>query len=148
MKKKTKFIMSNDLTITPMNSSSTIGLLRKMQVDINDLEEFQITISKAEVCFQYLPSSTFCSHASPKQMYIHLSSVIIIFLMPAAHKHSQSFIGLLICIDRWSLKFARQETKDRDLNSTQETLWFMMFLWLLGFSFVLVALQFSMYFIL
>nr|VDD64025.1 unnamed protein product [Brassica oleracea] len=47
--KKTKFIMSNDLTITPMNSSSTIGLLRKMQVDINDLEEFQITISKAEL---------------------------------------------------------------------------------------------------
>ena len=53
MKRKTKFVVSDDLTITPMNSSSTIGLLRKMKVDINDLEEFQITISKAEVCFYY-----------------------------------------------------------------------------------------------
>ncbi|KAG2240806.1 hypothetical protein Bca52824_097087 [Brassica carinata] len=49
MKKKTKFIVSNDLTITPMNSSSTIGLLRKMKVDINDLEEYQTSISKAEL---------------------------------------------------------------------------------------------------
>ena len=51
MKGKTKFVVSDDLTITPMNSSSTIGLLRKMQVDIDDLEEFQISISKAEECF-------------------------------------------------------------------------------------------------
>ncbi|KAG2253799.1 hypothetical protein Bca52824_083935 [Brassica carinata] len=47
--RKTKFIVSNDLTITPMNSSSTIGLLRKMKVDINDLEEYQTSISKAEL---------------------------------------------------------------------------------------------------
>ncbi|KAL0701354.1 hypothetical protein Bca4012_057476 [Brassica carinata] len=49
MKEKTKFIVSNDLIVTPMNSSSTIGLLRKMQVDINDLEEYAISISKAEL---------------------------------------------------------------------------------------------------
>ncbi|CAN7053828.1 unnamed protein product [Brassica rapa subsp. trilocularis] len=49
MKRKTKFVVSDDLTITPTNSSSTIGLLRKMKVDINDLEEFQISISKAEL---------------------------------------------------------------------------------------------------
>ncbi|CDY38798.1 BnaA07g28700D [Brassica napus] len=53
MKRKTKFVVSDDLTITPTNSSSTIGLLRKMKVNINDLEEFQISISKAEVCFYY-----------------------------------------------------------------------------------------------
>ncbi|XP_010489722.1 PREDICTED: uncharacterized protein LOC104767386 [Camelina sativa] len=49
MKKNTKFIVSNDLTITPMNSSSTIGLLKKMEVDFSDLEEHQISISKAEL---------------------------------------------------------------------------------------------------
>ncbi|CAG7903692.1 unnamed protein product [Brassica rapa] len=49
MKKNTKFIVSNDLTITPMNTSSTIGLLKKLQVDISDLEKYQINISKVEL---------------------------------------------------------------------------------------------------
>ncbi|KAF2569793.1 hypothetical protein F2Q68_00026946 [Brassica cretica] len=49
MKKNTKFIVSNDLNISPMNSFSTIGLLKKMQVNISDLEEQQISISRAEL---------------------------------------------------------------------------------------------------
>ncbi|KAF8096457.1 hypothetical protein N665_0308s0031 [Sinapis alba] len=49
MKKNTKFIVSNDLSISPMNSFSTVGLLKKMQVNISDLEEHQISISRAEL---------------------------------------------------------------------------------------------------
>ncbi|CAH2066507.1 unnamed protein product [Thlaspi arvense] len=49
MKKSTKFVVSNDLVITPMSSSSIIGLLKKMKVDISDLEEYQLSISKAEL---------------------------------------------------------------------------------------------------
>lgn len=66
MKKNTKFIVSNDLNITPMNSSSTIGLLKKMKVDISDLEEHQIIISKAEVCLYYcIASFTFVLWYNP-----------------------------------------------------------------------------------
>ncbi|KAH0929340.1 hypothetical protein HID58_015067 [Brassica napus] len=83
MKKNTKFIVSNDLSISPMNSFSTVGLLKKMQVNISDLEEHQIIISKADVTYQ----------------------------------HSQSFFGLVLCIDQWSLKLAREETKGRNLNA-------------------------------
>lgn len=51
MKKHTKFVVSNDLTITPMSSFSTFGLLKKTEVGcISDLEEFQLSISKPEVC--------------------------------------------------------------------------------------------------
>ncbi|CAH2066511.1 unnamed protein product [Thlaspi arvense] len=49
MKKSTKFVVSNDLVITPMSSSSIIGLLKKMQVDISDLQDYQLSISKAEL---------------------------------------------------------------------------------------------------
>ncbi|XP_018443500.1 uncharacterized protein LOC108815371 [Raphanus sativus] len=49
MKKNTKFIVSNDLTITPMTTSSTTGLLKKLQVDISDLDSYQISISKVEL---------------------------------------------------------------------------------------------------
>lgn len=46
-----KFTVSDDLVITPMNSCSNIGLLKKMKIDLSDLEEHQISISRAEVCF-------------------------------------------------------------------------------------------------
>lgn len=49
MKKNTKFIVSNDLSVSPMNSFSTVGLLKKMEVNISDLEEHQISISRAKV---------------------------------------------------------------------------------------------------
>ncbi|CAA7055326.1 unnamed protein product [Microthlaspi erraticum] len=42
-------MVSDDLVVTPMNSSSTIGLLKKMKVDFSDLEEHQINISRAEL---------------------------------------------------------------------------------------------------
>ncbi|CAA7051071.1 unnamed protein product [Microthlaspi erraticum] len=49
LRRGTKFIVSDDLLVTTMNSSSTIELLRKNQVDISDIEELAISISKAEL---------------------------------------------------------------------------------------------------
>ncbi|ESQ37323.1 hypothetical protein EUTSA_v10002899mg [Eutrema salsugineum] len=48
VKGETNFIVSDDLVITPMNSSSTISLLSKLQMNISDIEEQVINISKAE----------------------------------------------------------------------------------------------------
>ncbi|VVA96956.1 unnamed protein product [Arabis nemorensis] len=48
LRRGTKFIVSDDLFITTMSSSSTIGLLKKNEVDISDIEEHAISISKAE----------------------------------------------------------------------------------------------------
>lgn len=53
LRRGTKFIVSDDLLVTTMNSSSTIELLRKNQVDISDIEELAISISKAEVCLYF-----------------------------------------------------------------------------------------------
>ncbi|WZZ67727.1 hypothetical protein YC2023_079097 [Brassica napus] len=61
MKKNTKFIVSNDLTITPMNTSSTIGLLKKLQVDISDLEKYQINISKVERTLNVISERAECT---------------------------------------------------------------------------------------
>ncbi|KFK38304.1 hypothetical protein AALP_AA3G096700 [Arabis alpina] len=48
VKGETNFIVSDDLYITPMNSSSTISLLSKLQMNISDIEEQVINISKSE----------------------------------------------------------------------------------------------------
>lgn len=53
VKKKTNFMVSDDLYVTAMNSSSTISILSKLQVNINDIEEKVISIGKAEVCCLY-----------------------------------------------------------------------------------------------
>ena len=107
MKKNTKFIVSNDLNISPMNSFSTIGLLKKMQVNISDLEEQQISISRAEVSmvvvFSLLLLHPFCRSVK-------------VFASLAAYQHSQSFFGLVLCIDQWSLKLSREETKKKKLE--------------------------------
>ncbi|KAF2558835.1 hypothetical protein F2Q68_00018071 [Brassica cretica] len=45
-----RFIVSDDLVITPMSSSSTIGLFMKSKINnTSDLEEQEISISKAEL---------------------------------------------------------------------------------------------------
>ncbi|KAL9828085.1 hypothetical protein AtNW77_Chr3g0164351 [Arabidopsis thaliana] len=49
VKRNTKFIVSDDLIITPMNKFSTIGLLKKMQINMNDFEAQSICIYKAEL---------------------------------------------------------------------------------------------------
>ncbi|CAE5966622.1 unnamed protein product [Arabidopsis arenosa] len=49
VKRNTKFIVSDDLLITPMNKFSTIGLLKKMQINMNDFEAQSICIYKAEL---------------------------------------------------------------------------------------------------
>ncbi|CAE5966620.1 unnamed protein product [Arabidopsis arenosa] len=48
VKEETNFIVSDDLVVTPMNSSSTISLLSKLQMNIGDIEEQVISIGKAE----------------------------------------------------------------------------------------------------
>ncbi|CAA0381802.1 unnamed protein product [Arabidopsis thaliana] len=48
VKGETNFIVSDDLVVTPMNSSSTISLLSKLQMNIGDIEEQVISIGKAE----------------------------------------------------------------------------------------------------
>ncbi|XP_010468073.1 PREDICTED: uncharacterized protein LOC104748076 [Camelina sativa] len=48
VKGETNFIVSDDLVVTPMNSSSTISLLSKLQMTIGDIEEQVISIGKAE----------------------------------------------------------------------------------------------------
>ncbi|CAA7014377.1 unnamed protein product [Microthlaspi erraticum] len=73
MKKHTKFVVSNDLTITPMNSFSTIGLLKKTQVgSISDLEEYQLSISKPE-----LISILRASLTSSSALTIGLSNLLV-----------------------------------------------------------------------
>lgn len=51
VKGETNFIVSDDLFITPMSTSSTISLPSKLQMNISDIDEQVINISKAEVCF-------------------------------------------------------------------------------------------------
>ncbi|VVB12885.1 unnamed protein product [Arabis nemorensis] len=48
VKRDTKFIVSDDLTVTPKNSSSTFSVLKKLQIHTKDLEVQVISISKAE----------------------------------------------------------------------------------------------------
>ncbi|XP_010468074.1 PREDICTED: uncharacterized protein LOC104748079 [Camelina sativa] len=49
VKRNTKFIVSDDLVITPMNKFSTIGLLKKMEINMNDIEARPMSINKAEL---------------------------------------------------------------------------------------------------
>ncbi|KAF8080292.1 hypothetical protein N665_0959s0022 [Sinapis alba] len=48
VKGETNFIVSDDLVVTAMNSSSTISLLSKLQMNISDIEEQVISIGKAQ----------------------------------------------------------------------------------------------------
>ncbi|CAN6917017.1 unnamed protein product [Brassica oleracea var. botrytis] len=48
VKGETNFIVSDDLFITPMSTSSTISLPSKLQMNISDIDEQVINISKAE----------------------------------------------------------------------------------------------------
>ncbi|CAL9242204.1 unnamed protein product [Arabidopsis halleri] len=48
MKRGTKFMVTDDLIITPSNSTSTIGLLKEKQVRLDDVEIQVITIRKEE----------------------------------------------------------------------------------------------------
>lgn len=49
MKRGTKFMVTDDLIITPSNSTSTIGLLKEKQIQLDDVEVQVITIRKEEV---------------------------------------------------------------------------------------------------
>lgn len=49
-KGETNFIVSDDLAVTPMNSSSTISFLSKLQLSIGVIEEHVTNSGKYEVC--------------------------------------------------------------------------------------------------
>ncbi|EOA33111.1 hypothetical protein CARUB_v10016449mg [Capsella rubella] len=49
VKGETNFIVSDDLVVNPMNSSSTVSLLSKLQMSISDIEEQVISFGKSEV---------------------------------------------------------------------------------------------------
>ncbi|XP_010553073.1 PREDICTED: uncharacterized protein LOC104823279 isoform X2 [Tarenaya hassleriana] len=48
VKRNGRFMVSDDLTVTPLNSSSTTFLLKKLQVHLDDFEEQAISIGKNE----------------------------------------------------------------------------------------------------
>ena len=48
-KRETNFIVADDLVVAPMNSSSTVSLLSKLQLSIGNIEEHVISIGKNEV---------------------------------------------------------------------------------------------------
>ncbi|CAH2052568.1 unnamed protein product [Thlaspi arvense] len=48
VKKGTTYMISDDLTISSANSSSTISILKKWNVDLDDIEEHVINITKTE----------------------------------------------------------------------------------------------------
>lgn len=50
LKNATKFTVLDDLTITSMNSCSTVSLLKKLQSHADNLEVQVISITKTEVC--------------------------------------------------------------------------------------------------
>jgi len=49
MKRGTKFMITDDLIITPLNSTSTIGLVKEKQIRLDDVEVQEIIIRKEEV---------------------------------------------------------------------------------------------------
>ncbi|CAL9225072.1 unnamed protein product, partial [Arabidopsis halleri] len=49
VKQETNFIVSDDLVVTPMKSSSTISLLSKLQMNISDIEEQAICLLRASL---------------------------------------------------------------------------------------------------
>ncbi|XP_013650485.1 uncharacterized protein LOC106355003 [Brassica napus] len=48
-KRETNFIVSDDLVVAPMNSSSTVSLLSKLQLSIGNIEEHAIIILRASL---------------------------------------------------------------------------------------------------
>ncbi|VVB12887.1 unnamed protein product [Arabis nemorensis] len=48
VKRDTTFTVSDDLIITPMNTSSTVCFLKKLQIHAEDLEVQEIRITKTE----------------------------------------------------------------------------------------------------
>lgn len=57
VKRGTEFTVSDDLIITPMNSSSTICLLKKFKIQAEDLEVQEISLTKTEVIVSTLLSN-------------------------------------------------------------------------------------------
>lgn len=49
VKQNMKFRVTDDLIITPLSSSSTIGCLKQFQVSLADVDVQEISIGKAEV---------------------------------------------------------------------------------------------------
>lgn len=51
LKPPAKFMLMDDLVLTPMSSISTIALLNKLKVPLNDVEEYEVSIGIEEVWY-------------------------------------------------------------------------------------------------
>lgn len=69
----TNFIVSDDPVVAPMNSSSTVSLLSKLQLSIGDIEEHLISIGKNEVCC----TSFYSSWLKKKISYFCFESICV-----------------------------------------------------------------------
>lgn len=50
LKASGKFMVTDDLVITPLSSTSSIAILGKLNVPLNDVEEHEVNIGIEEVC--------------------------------------------------------------------------------------------------
>ncbi|CAA0407205.1 unnamed protein product [Arabidopsis thaliana] len=64
MKRGTKFMITDDLIITPLNSTSTIGLVKEKQIRLDDVEVQEIIIRKEEAIRLLQASLVTCSALS------------------------------------------------------------------------------------
>lgn len=53
VKRGVTYMILDDLTITVANSCSTLSLLKKLDTNLDDVEEQVINISEAEVCLYF-----------------------------------------------------------------------------------------------
>lgn len=141
VKRNTKFIVSDDLLITPMNKFSTIGLLKKMQINMNDFEAQSICIYKAEVCSFYI----LCCYWFFFIAFMHrLKYCEPAFFFFAAHQYLKSFLNFVLCFDQRPLVFSCKGAKERNLSSVRNRTQSFSLL-LKAFNLTVLMLFFSMF---
>ncbi|KAL9282172.1 hypothetical protein AtEden1_Chr5g0127811 [Arabidopsis thaliana] len=77
MKRGTKFMITDDLIITPLNSTSTIGLVKEKQIRLEDVEVQEIIIRKEEAIRLLQASLVTCSALSTGLLTIESSSTSV-----------------------------------------------------------------------
>lgn len=100
------FTISDDLIISPMNLSSTIGFLKKWNLDLDDIDEQVINISKTEVRFGF--SSLFLDTSSS----VSVNSVE--YDTDAGYQTVESLTDDIHCLEHSFWEFTTQETKRGD----------------------------------
>ncbi|VYS69132.1 unnamed protein product [Arabidopsis thaliana] len=77
MKRGTKFMITDDLIITPLNSTSTIGLVKEKQIRLDDVEVQEIIIRKEEAIRLLQASLVTCSALSTGLLAIESASTSV-----------------------------------------------------------------------